>query len=158
MHEAERMAEAAADNNMQRYILIMRKDGILQILRAYLFRSDTKRQSGLVVFSLSAPYAYQLRDVREHLRYWPFIKAFKPMDETHMKVLVYVGKGITEEKWDYYLKRSCELMNQCVRQHQAIFVENRSYSSHSFMQYHHNGFLRPDDLLKPFSDFIDEIN
>lgn len=79
------------------------------------------------------------------------------MNETHMKVLVDVGKGITEEKWDYYLEHSCELMNLCVRQHQALFIVANQESSHLFKRYHKNGFLRPDDLLIPFCNFIDEI-
>lgn len=117
----------------------------------------TKRHSGMVFFLLTAPTAEMLREACEHLRYWPYVKAFKPIDNTHMKVLVFVGKGITDEKWDYYVTRSCELMNQCVRQYQALFVMSCSWSALWLRQYHHNGFLRPNDLLKPFCDFIDEV-
>jgi hypothetical protein len=112
----------------------------------------------MVFFSLTAPTAEKLKDAREHLRYWSYVKAFKPVDETHMKVLVYICRGITKEKWDYYVTRSCELMNQCLRQYQAFFVMTNGCPALWLRQYHQNGFLRPDNLLKPFCDFIDELN
>ena len=117
-----------------------------------------KRQSGMMVFVLSAPTTQKLKDAREHLRYWPYVKAFWPVDETHMKVLVFVGRGIPETRWNYYVTRSCELMNQCVRQYQALFVTTNECPAWGLRQFHRNGFLRPDDLLKPFCDFIDEMN
>lgn len=112
----------------------------------------------MIFFSLSAPTSEKLKEVREHLRYWPYVKAFKPVDETHMKVLVFVGRGISVEKLDYYVTRSWELMNQCVRQHQALFVMTNGCPALWLRQYHHNSFLRPDELMKPFSDFIDELD
>ena len=136
----------------------MRIIEFLQKLNAKSLRLAQKRQSGMVVFVLSTPTAQQLKDAREHLRYWPYVKAFRPMDETHMKVLVFVGRGIPETKWNYYVTRSCELVNQCVRQYQALFVMTNECPAFLLRQYHRNGFLRPDDLLKPFCDFIDEIN
>ena len=136
----------------------MRIIEFLQKLNAKSLRLAQKRQSGMVVFVLSTPIAQQLKDAREHLRYWPYVKAFQPMDETHMKVLVFVGRGIPEKKWNYYVTRSCELMNQFVRQYQALFVTTNEYPAFWLRQYHRNGFLRPDDLLKPFCDFIDEMN
>jgi len=136
----------------------MRIIEFLQKLNAKSLRLAQKRQSGMVVFVLSTPIAQQLKDAREHLRYWPYVKAFQPMDETHMKVLVFVGRGIPEKKWNYYVTRSCELMNQCVRQYQALFIMTNECPAFGLRQYHRNGFLRPDDLLKPFCDFIDEMN
>jgi len=136
----------------------MRIIEFLQKLNAKSLRLASKRQSGMMVFVISAPTAQQLKDAREHLRYWPYVKAFWPVDETHMKVLVFVGRGIPETKWNFYVTRSCELMNQCVRQYQALFVTTNECPAFGLRQYHRNGFLRPDDLLKPFCDFIDEMN
>ena len=136
----------------------MRQKSFLLKIRVKSFHLPSKRHSGMVFFMLTAPTAWKLKDAREHLRYWPYVKAFKPVDETHMKVLVYIGKGITKEKWDYYVTRSCELMNQCLRQYQAFFVMTNGCPALWLRQYHQNGFLRPDNLLKPFCDFIDELN
>lgn len=136
----------------------MRKKSILQKIRVKSLQLTSKRHSGMMFFMLTSPTAEKLKDAREHLRYWPYVKAFKPLDETHMKVLIYIGRGITKEKWDYYVSRSCELMNQCLRQYQALFVMTSGCPALWQRQYHHNGFLRPDDLLKPFCDFIDELN
>ena len=136
----------------------MRFSEFLQNLNAKSLRLTSKRKSGMVIFVLSAPTAQQLKDAREHLRYWPYVKAFRPIDDTHMEVLVFVGRGIPEIKWNYYVTRSCELMNQCVRQYQALFVTTNDGSTFRLHQYHCNGFLRPDDLLKPFCDFIDEMS
>ena len=128
----------------------MKKKSFLQKFRVKSFQLSSKRYSGMVFFSLAAPSAEKLKDAREHLRYWPYVKAFKPVDATHMKVLVFVGKGITDERWDYYVARSCELMNQCLRQHQAYFVMISGCPLLWLHRYHSNGFLRPNDLLKPF--------
>ena len=136
----------------------MRIIEFLQILNAKSVGLTSKRQSGMVFFTLSAPTAQQLMDTREHLRYWPYVKSFRPVDETHIKVLIFVGRGIPKAQWDNYVTRSCELMNQCVRQHQALFVMTKGYPSFWLRQYHRNGFLRPDELLKPFCDFIDDID
>ena len=136
----------------------MRKKSILQKIRVKSLQLTSKRHSGMMFFMLTSPTAEKLKVAREHLRYWPYVKAFKPLDETHMKVLIYIGRGITKEKWDYYVSRSCELMNQCLRQYQALFVMTSGCPALWLRQYHHNCFLRPDDLLKPFCDFIDELN
>ena len=136
----------------------MRKICILHFLRTKMLRLASRRQFGMVVFLLSAPTAEKLKEVCEHLRYWSYVKAFKPVDETHMKVLILVGRGIPETTWNYYVTRSCELMNQCVRQYRALFVITNDYSAFWLRRYHHNGFLRPDNLMKPFCDFIDEFN
>ncbi len=136
----------------------MRIFEFLQKLNAKSLQLASKRQSGIVVFILSAPSAQQLKDTREHLLYWPYVKAFRPVDETHMNVQVLVGRGVSETQWKYYVTRSCELMNLCVRQHQALFVTTKERPTFWLHQYHRNGFLRPDDLLKPFCDFIDELD
>ena len=136
----------------------MRQKSFLLKIRVKSHYLTSKRHSGMVLFMLTAPTAEKLNDAREHLRYWSYVKAIKPVDETHMKVLVFVGKGITDEKWDYYVTRSCELMNQCVRQYQAYFVMSSGCPALWLRQYHQNYFLRPDNLLKPFCDFIDELN
>lgn len=136
----------------------MRQKNFLHKLRASSLRLTSKRHSGMMFFMLTTSTAEMLREAREHLRYWPYVKAFKPMDETHMKVLVFVGRGIPETKWNYYVSRSCELMNQCVRQYHAFFVMTKGCRALWLRRYHHNGFLRPDDLLTPFCDFIDEQN
>lgn len=135
----------------------MRQKTFLQKLRASSLQLTSKRHSGMMLFLLTAPTAEMLREAREHLRYWPYVKAFKPVDVTHMNVLVLVGKGIADEMWDYYVTRSCELMNQCVRQYQAYFVMTSGCPLLWLHRYHSDGFLRPDDLLKPFCDFIDEL-
>jgi hypothetical protein len=135
----------------------MRQKTFLQKLRASSLRLTSKRYSGMMLFLLTAPTAEMLREAREHLRYWPYVKAFKPVDATHMNVLVFIGKGITDERWDYYVTRSCELMNQCLRQYQAYFVVRSGHHLLWLHKYHSNGFLRPNDLLKPFCDFIDEM-
>ena len=76
----------------------MRIIEFLQKLNAKSLILASNRQSGMVVFVLSTPTAQQLKDAREHLRYWPYVKAFWPIDETHMRVLVFVGRGIPEAK------------------------------------------------------------
>lgn len=130
----------------------------LQNLSLKLLKLASRNRSGMATFILSAPTTNQLKEAREHLRYWPYVKAFIPTDNTHIKVCIFIGRGITEKNWDYYEARSCELMNLCVQQYHASFVIAPEHPASWLKQYNSNGFLRPDDLLKPFCDFIDEIN
>ena len=136
----------------------MKNNAVLHFLRVKMFRLTSKRRLGMIVFLLSAPTAEKLSEARKHLCYWPYVKAFKPVDETSMNVLVFIGYGIPETKWNYYVSRSCELMNRCIRQYQALFIEENRCSAFKFLCYHPGTFIRPNDMLKPFCDFIDEMN
>ncbi len=135
----------------------MRFIQFLQKLSSRSVRFAPRHQSGMMFLILSAPTAQQLTSASEHLRYWPYVKAFLPIDETHLKVQVFVGRGILEKDRNFYMARSFELMNQCVRQYQAQFMMTDGINEYSFRKYHRNKFLRPDNLLKPFCDFIDEM-
>ena len=113
-------------------------------------------KSGMLLLLLTAPTAPQLQGAREHLRYWPYVKAFKPFDETHMGVVIFLSKGTTATLWNYYATRSCELLTQCVKQYQAHFTLSSRHTSSFIKRYHPNGFLRPDNLLIPFLKFIEQ--
>ncbi len=135
----------------------MRKKSFFQKFLPSAIRTHPKMKNGMALFVLSAPTIKKLMDAREHLRYWPYVKAFYPVDSTHIRVWVYVAKSRQGAMWSYYVTRSSELMNLCVRQYQASFMLVCTSPSTQFRRYHPNGFMRPDDLLKPFSDFINEL-
>ena len=135
----------------------MRTNIFLQNLRARFLHLIYRAHSGMIVYILSAPTAKQLDDVCKHLRYWPYVKAFQPIDDNHINVLVFVGRGVNDVQWNYYVTHACELMNQCVRQYNALFVMTNRNAFSLIHQYHCNGFLRPDKWVKPFCNYIDEM-
>ena len=135
----------------------MRKQIVSHFLNAITNAFKNEVNSGLVAFVLTTPSSEKLKEAREHLRYWPYVKAFYPKSDTQMYVLFYVGDMKSKVLYGYYRFRAQQLLNQCLRQYHAEFSESKICKS-LFYCYHPNGFLRPDDLLKPFSVFINELD
>ena len=113
--------------------------------------------TGLAQFTLAAKTRKGLLDAREHLRYWPFVKAFREDDYLHLSVIIYIGRGYMRKQWHRYCRRAKELMTLCVKQHGAFFPEWSQELNHFEPHYTPSEYLRPDDLLQPMSNFIDEF-
>lgn len=113
--------------------------------------------TGLAEFTLCAPTRRALMDAREHLRYWPFVKEFRDEAYLRIRVTVFIGRGYTRKQWQRYSQRGMELMTLCVKQHQAYFREWSDELSHFDPKYTPSEYLRPDNLLQPMSNFIDEM-
>lgn len=117
----------------------------------------TKSGTGLAEFTLCAPTRRALMDAREHLRYWPFVKEFRDIDYLRIRVIVFVGHGYTRRQWQRYCQNGMELMTLCVKQHQAYFRNWSDELSHFEPNYNPSEFLRPENLLQPMSNFINEF-
>jgi len=111
--------------------------------------------TGLAQITLCAPSPQALLAAREHLRYWPYVKSFRTTSATTLRATVFIGEGLSASRWSYYCRRSMEIMNLCLRQHKARFIVCSGPLPAFEPQIEPSLFLRPDDLLLPFSDFID---
>lgn len=98
----------------------------------------------------------QMKAACEHLKYWPYVKAFYPVDDTHIKVIIYVSNHVKKFLWESYIIQSMKLMNQCVSQYGCVFIYYKMRRSIP-LKYRSIQFLRPDEMSKPFSYFIDEM-
>lgn len=113
--------------------------------------------TGLAEITLCAPTRRALLDAREHLRYWPFVKEFRDLDNLRLRVTIFVGHGYTRKQWKHYCQSGMELMTLGVKQHRAYFRQWTDELSHFEPSYTPSEYLRPDNLLQPMSNFIDEM-
>lgn len=117
-------------------------------------------ESGLCAYILCAPTAHACRQACEHLRYWPYVKEFHPMNRSGgriLKVHVLIGKGMNNEEFWKAVDRATELMNRCLRQYQCVMVDwGEVILFEPF--YKPEMFLRPDSLNMPFISFLKELD
>lgn len=113
--------------------------------------------TGLAEITLCAPTRRALLDAREHLRYWPFVKEFHDIDYLRLRVTIFVGRGYSRRQWQHYCQSGMELMTLCVKQYKAYFRQWSDELSFFEPSYNPTEFLRPDNLLQPMSNFIDEM-
>lgn len=93
--------------------------------------------------------------VKEHLRYWPYVKAFS--GQSVISVRVFIGL-INEKERPHYVKRSRELISLCLRQYRAMITPVRKGFANCPFKYMPDLYLRPNELLKDFRSFIDELD
>lgn len=95
--------------------------------------------------------------IKEHLRYWPYVKAFADTKTGQIKVRVCIGNVSNVKEQERYVARSCELILLCLRQYDVMVlpVDNGWGFFHHYMD---SLFLRPDDMLKDFRSFIDKLD
>lgn len=122
--------------------------------------SHEENESRLCAFLLSAPTAHACKQACEHLRYWPYVKEFHPMNKSSgklMKVHVLIGKCENRDEFWSAVDRATELMNQCLRQYQCVMVDLGIPKLFQPL-YEPELFLRPDNLNLPFISFIMEVD
>lgn len=121
--------------------------------------SHEENESGLCAFLLSAPTAHACKQACEHLRYWPYVKEFHPMNKSVgklYKVHVLIGKCKDRDEFWSAVDRATELMNQCLRQYQCVMVD-LGIPKLFLPLYEPEMFLRPDNLNLPFIPFLKEV-
>jgi len=122
-------------------------------------RLPTRNQkTGLIQLTLSAPTYTALMDAREHLRYWPYIKSCHPLTAKSLSVTILIGHTDCPKCWSHYCARAIELMSLCLRQYHATFSGSTDELTQFQIPLTGETYLRPNSLIKPFSNFIDELN
>lgn len=92
--------------------------------------------------------------VKEHLRYWPYVKAFCGTEIIWVRV--FIGRTRSKKEWNRYVNRSGELIAQCLRQYHVKVAIVREEFCNTPIGYTPDLFLRPDEMLKDFRSFIDD--
>lgn len=102
---------------------------------------------------LTAPTAKQMNDAAEHLRYWPYVKAYRKLSDTCIEAILLIGSFSSHAQQSFYLSRSRQLILLCLRQYGVKM--GRWFTEHEFApDYTSDLYLRPDEKLKTFSSFI----
>lgn len=118
--------------------------------------SQQTKHSGLARLILTAPNYESLIYSREHMRYWTFVKECHPTSERQMVVTIYVGVLKNHDKWLHACAKAVELMNLCVRQYKAVFRSSLRELPNFAPTYNSLSYIRPDDLLTPFVELIQD--
>lgn len=103
------------------------------------------------------PNKEHIQSVKEHLRYWPYVKAFSEDVPHFINVRICIGEVKSSTEKDYYITRTLELIRLCLRQYGALVCPNTASGKFIYRRYSNTLFLRPDDQLKEFRPFIEEI-
>lgn len=117
-------------------------------------------ESGLCAYILCAPTAHACKQACEHLRYWPYVKEFHPMNKSvgkMLKVHVLIGESKNRDEYWKAVDRATELMNQCLRQYQCVMVDLGTPKCFLPL-YDPEMFLRPDSLNMPFIPFLKDLD
>lgn len=134
----------------------MKGSSLLSLFYDFKKRMFTNSSPRYAEFIMIAFMPNQMKAACEHLKYWPYVKAFYPLSDKYMKVIIYIGTHIQENLWEHYVLQSIQLMNKCVSQYSCTFLLNNSRKDFS-MKYRSDVFLRPDSMLKSFAYFIDDV-
>ena len=105
---------------------------------------------------LTAPTARQMTDATEHLRYWPYVKAYRRLGDKCVEAVMLVGSFSTHAHQSYVLAHSRRIILLCLRQYgikMGCWHEEKEFAP----SYSANLFLRPDEKLKTLSSFIQEV-
>lgn len=106
-------------------------------------------------FVIQASHEQCITNIMEHLRYWPYVKAFASQGSRAIKVRVCIGQVSNQQQ--YYVDRSIMLIRLCLRQyHVRVWTTHRGWRFYRY--YQDSLFLRPDHLLRDFKTFIDEMD
>ena len=107
---------------------------------------------------LTAPNPEQMAKATEHLRYWPYVKAFRKFGSHSVELVVNVGIAPESSSITRMMNRSMDLIHLCLRQY-GIRVSDSWLAELDYRpSFTPDLFLRPDDNLRPFSEFIDELD
>lgn len=109
-------------------------------------------------YLIVVPKGDYISHVKEHLRYWPYVKAFSEDIPHFINIRIYIGTVYTQKEREYLTKRTQELIHLCLRQYGVLICPNTAIGKFFYYKYSHTLFLRPDDQLKEFRPFIEETN
>lgn len=107
---------------------------------------------------LVAPSAHQLQQAADHLRYWPFVKAYQHVDDTKLVAVIYLGDKPLQRSLRKMKKHAEHVMYLCLRQYGVKVLgpwDDRELDSLVFLE--EDLFMRPNCTLKSLSEFMDPL-
>lgn len=118
---------------------------------------------------ITAPNPEARQEAARHLRYWPYVKFYKYQGKSSLLACFNLGETKNHHQRKHLYERSRQLVLLCLRQYGVTISRWRSYPSHltpypSFRATTRNllitdeTFLRPSSTLRPFIDFIRELD
>ena len=111
---------------------------------------------------ITAPNPEARQEAARHLRYWPYVKFYKFEGKHSMLVCFNLGETDNRRQLKQLFTRSRELVLLCLRQYKVSI--SRWFPQPSFGRKFLNPvitdetFLRPSSTMRPFIDFIRELD
>lgn len=108
--------------------------------------------------TITAPSPEARREAARHLRYWPYVKFYRYYGERSLIVCFYLGKTKSVQQLHQLLSRSRELILLCLRQYKVRISRWDPWFEGFRPHYSDEFFARPTSELRPFLDFIREMD
>ena len=100
----------------------------------------------------------QLEQIACHLRYWPYVKYYCFIDECTIMVGVHLGEARSIKNRRYLYKRTRELITLCLRQYDVELTMWIHIPNGFIPPYSEDLFVRPTSTIRPFSEFISDLD
>ena len=119
---------------------------------------------------ITAPNPEARQEAARHLRYWPYVKFYKYQGKSSLLVCFNLGETKNHHQRKHLYERSRQLVLLCLRQYEVTI--SRWLPQPSPLNLHYPSFqattrnllitdetfLRPSSTLRPFIDFIRELD
>ena len=108
--------------------------------------------------TITAPSPEAREEASRHLRYWPYVKFYRYQGERSLVVCFYQGKVKSRKQLEQLLSRSRELILLCLRQYKVSISRWYPWFEDFRPVYSDELFARPASEVRPFIDFIRELD
>ena len=108
--------------------------------------------------TITAPSPEAREEASRHLRYWPYVKFYRYQGKRSLLVCFNLGEVESRKQLKQLFSRSRELVLLCLRQYRVSI--SRWYPLFSAFRpvYSDELFARPVSEMRPFIDFIRELD
>ena len=107
---------------------------------------------------ITAPSSEARQQAAHHLRYWPYVKFYKYQGKRSLLVCFNLGEVQSRKQLKRLLKRSRELVLLCLRQYRVVISGWYPWFDVFRPIYSDELFARPASTMRPFLDFIRELD
>ena len=108
--------------------------------------------------TITAPSPEARQEAARHLRYWPYVKFYKYQGKSSLLVCFNLGDTKNRKQRKQLYMRSRELVLLCLRQYQVTISKWHPWTEVFAPNYSDELFARPSSSLRPFIDFIRELD
>ena len=124
------------------------------------------RYKSFYLCTIAAPSPEARKEAARHLRYWPYVKSYSYQGKNSLLVCVNLGDAKNSRERKKLFERSRELIRLCLRQYGVWVTPWQPLPSflrwslpHGLKPiYYNETFLRPTSEVRPFLDFIREMD
>lgn len=107
---------------------------------------------------ITAPNPEARHEAARHLRYWPYVKFYKYLGKRSLFVCFNLGEVKSRKQLKKLFIRSRQLVLLCLRQYRVSISRWAPQPSPLNLIYSDELFTRPSSTLRPFIDFIRELD